>query len=505
MRPSVFTRVFPLITGDETVSREHVLLVNGLYKAYDVVPAEIGAALTADGTDIPVALTERLARRGHLTELTPEGETEELRFLAKLVRQVAKNWLSVNLMPTYDCNFRCPYCFESHRLKNGDEWLSKTMPPELLEAVFRMIEAYSSRNVRIHKLNLYGGEPLLEENYDLIEDICRRCNKLGISIEAVSNGYDADRYIDLMTSSRFSYVQISVDGYGELTDRFRRHRDGNGTYEQIMRNVELLYDNGISVCLWINTDRNRLPHIGKMVDDIRRRGLQDLPGRFVFRVRPVVSSQAKEMPVTGDEILAALMDAGMSASEAKRHIAHYGLRWDAILNEMKKDRLPALCPYRCRAHNSGQFCFDPFGKVYSCTRVVGLPDAAIGHIDVKSAKLVPSINGLLWDKRDVSTLKKCQTCSYAMLCGGGCAERAKVYTGSYFNENCSGIDEVYSYVFPRVAGERWQPGLDEELSLSWAEPLSRIPYGEKQRFINSTSSSEQKSILDKYDWTAWGI
>ena len=500
MRVSTYTRAYPLLRKNRLPDPDYALLVNGLYLSFDVVPVQTGSALSQGRTDFSKEITLRLKRRGHLTEMGEREETDVLRFLSALVRCISRQNLNIHLLPTYNCNFRCPYCFESHRLTNGEAWLTRTMPPETVDAVFKMLQKKQEQGIAISKVNLYGGEPLLEENMKLVRCICDRCSALHIPVEAVTNGYDLGEYLDVIVSTPFACLQVSVDGYGWLTDRCRRHRDGLPTYERIMDNVKKVYDHGIQTRLWINTDRDRLPQIGAILADMRARGLREVPRRFEYRVRGVMLPPGSGLNVTPEEIVDALMAAGLTREEACMHTPPYDMLSRRLSRIMNREGYPGPRPYRCKAHNSGQYVIDPFGKVYGCTRIVGNDAAAIGHIDVETAEFVPDVDGLFWDRRDVASLPKCSVCPSAMLCGGGCAERAFALSGSYFSENCREMNTL-SKMLSRIAGETWQPGMNEELSLSWAELLAPISAGDRERFMRSGSPANQMAILQEEAWS----
>lgn len=499
VRLSSHTVILPIIKANNETDSEHRLLFNGLYMAFDVVPANVADALSNGSTALENTVLKRLLRRGHLTAMSEEGEIGELKFITRLKRLLDKKHFYAEIIPTYSCNFRCPYCFESRRLKNGEEWLSKRISPELLDAYFKVLMKYRERGIKIEQLNLYGGEPLLKENHDLIENICRRCKELDIPVETITNGYDIDHYIDLIDKYHWRDIQISIDGYGELTDKLRRHKDGNATYEKIMQNVKLLYDHNIKTSLRVMTDRKRLSGLGRVAEDIRRRGLEEKAGLFGYYVTSVVSAD-KDIMVSPMEIYEQLVSSGMTEDQARSHVLQLRRAWSAVRINMNMKSLIPVFPYRCRAHNSQRLSVDPYGKVFTCFRAVGEPNASVGIINTENARFEPNVNALLWDQRDVGTLKKCRTCAFAMFCGGGCSERAKAVKGNFFSEECGQTKEIYSYILPRAVGKLWHKGMSEELSLSWAEFISKIPAKEKEQFMQAASLAQQQKIIKDCNW-----
>lgn len=75
-------------------------------------------------------------------------------------------------MVTYDCNFRCPYCYESEVSEGGRKWTKKTFTKDLVDRAFdAMLEIEPNRQKHSNLITLYGGEPLLAQNHDIIKYI----------------------------------------------------------------------------------------------------------------------------------------------------------------------------------------------------------------------------------------------------------------------------------------------------------------------------------------------
>lgn len=114
MRISTCEIILPLTGADEQPIHDHALLVNGLYGAFDVVKKEYAEKISNDNfANLPSELRERLELRGHITNKDVATEFSDMKILSRIYKKLyAKLVVSPVIMPTYDCNFRCPYCYE---------------------------------------------------------------------------------------------------------------------------------------------------------------------------------------------------------------------------------------------------------------------------------------------------------------------------------------------------------------------------------------------------------
>jgi len=113
------------------------LLVNPYSGAADIIDAEALHLLESPDTeDENVAA---LKRRGHLVE-----ETEEIDLFHSMEmysRVLHKNLSEQHLhviMPTYECNLRCAYCFEKHLYRKALK-SKATMDEKTVDTLFEVI------------------------------------------------------------------------------------------------------------------------------------------------------------------------------------------------------------------------------------------------------------------------------------------------------------------------------------------------------------------------------
>ena len=499
MRISTYEIILPLIgKGDKTIEGKS-LLCNGLYGALDVVDAETAEKLDkGDISDIPFALRERLTVRGHITCKDETGELNDARLLGRVwSKLVGHAGIGPVILPTYDCNFRCPYCFERHRLCRGQEWLDLQMKPEMVEAVFAALEKQRKMGRKIDGVTLYGGEPFMKENKETVRNICTHAKEMGLGLSGITNGYDLDGYIDLLEEFGFKKLQVTVDGVGKLNDRRRLHRDGMPTYDRILQNVALVLDHGVDVSLRVNVNGDNIGGIKALMDDLAARSLTESTGNeqkgsFSYYFKAVSEDLDSPTRVTEKQVMDEILAAGIQPVDAIEKQSQYSMIKTGLDAAMKKEHYPAFSTAFCGAEQ-GMMCIAPDGLLYPCWDLVAKEEDAVGFTDVETGRFFFNFAKAKWRTRTSDLMDACQTCPYILICRGGCAPEAKRMHGSYFRESCGECREIFAFVASRIVGQKWEETKEDELSASLAGPISRLTEQERNLLMTTTN---QQVILD---------
>ena len=142
------------------------------------------------------------------------------------------DYLRISL--TDNCNLRCFYCMP-------EEDYHFTPSNQLMQA--DEIEAIASIFVRegVKKIRLTGGEPLVRKDFS---DILNRLSTLGVQLTLTTNATRLHEFVDEIKHAGIQSINISLDTLQE--DRFilMTKRD---QHKQVMQNIQLMLDNGISV------------------------------------------------------------------------------------------------------------------------------------------------------------------------------------------------------------------------------------------------------------------
>lgn len=97
---------------------------------------------------------------------------------AQKYEKIYDSKLTLFILPTGNCNFRCPYCFE-----NSQPYLGNAMTEEVQNAIIKFVQRQIHNYTALH-ICWFGGEPLLEPLVikNLSEKFIQICKKRFISI-----------------------------------------------------------------------------------------------------------------------------------------------------------------------------------------------------------------------------------------------------------------------------------------------------------------------------------
>jgi uncharacterized protein len=146
---------------------------------------------------------------------------------------------AVSIQLTDACNLACGYCYFAHKAP-------RAMDPATIEATLAFCLANADPAAPRFGVNFFGGEPFLAaESMDRLATVLSRGfakhhPHLALRFSTTTNGtlFDA-RALELVQRHRI-HVQLSLDGQGHAHDRYRRYRNGRGSFERIERNLPLL-------------------------------------------------------------------------------------------------------------------------------------------------------------------------------------------------------------------------------------------------------------------------
>lgn len=360
-------------------------------------------------------------QEGRFTEIPPEilDTLRRARFLLPTdtnERDLIIYWLnaeifkdsdcqSVVICPTLECNFACPFCFESSQ---NDRRIMDERTMERLTALVQQ-RLTGKRSLEV---TWYGGEPLLA--LDVIRQLSPKLRSVArearkqYSSQMITTGYllSASTVAELVLEHAVKFFQVTLVGPRDYHDKMRPLKGGQGTYDRILGNLMEIArtTHNIRVAVRLHFDVNNLELLSEIVKSLR----ENLDQRFVFTpaaTRPYGDGFLQEEAVSEASVQAALIRAGRDEPST------YSL--DHLLRIQFPKPFWAVA---CSAPRYSSLIVGPSGELYSCWEGVGKDEYRVGDL---SSGLDPC-KLLEWYRPGIPA--DCEGCLVLPICCGGCPD-----------------------------------------------------------------------------------
>lgn len=413
-------------------NQQYYFLVQGYTGAIDLIKTEIALLLkkskNGDSFDhINSETLDLLKKRGYITSKTKEEEIKHLQNISEFIHNKRKKTNSFLFAVTQNCNFRCPYCYENGVSNYGNDWSKSVFTEKLVDKAYEaMIKIQPDRNNRKDVIGLYGGEPLLKENYEIVKYIIEKGREQGYSFRATTNAYDIDHFSDLLGNGNIDHLHTTIDGLQNTNNKRRVHFQNKDTFSKIMDNIEIALKKGVKIQKRVHVDKSNFGEVEELMQYFKKRGFLDNSNFSTYLAR-VVDYEAKcHTPSSKELSNIDYLERAISLKEKYPNINTFRIQDFNVKRHVKKivSNNSLMIPNitYCGA-NTGMLIFDPQGDIYTCWEKFGIKNHAVGSFrnDLEFNKLV--LNA--WQNRTVGNIEQCSKCKYALWCGGGCAAMLK--------------------------------------------------------------------------------
>ncbi|MBD5359560.1 MAG: radical SAM protein [Bacteroides sp.] len=296
----------------------------------------------------------------------------------------------LRILTTTGCNAKCPYCYEK-----GIQpfFMTKTVAQNIVN--FITSEIKSGDKIRVE---WFGGEPLLNiKAIDYISSQIRLSIPDGANFASnmITNGYliTPEILVKMKNDWNLKQIQITLDGEGASYERVKGL--GNGSFDRIINNIELLVRNNIKVDIRINFGADNIHEINKLLDYLSR-----LPYKDKLNVYPA--------KIFSSTTTRGYFDLEEETIQINRLFKKYGFRRGATL-------IPRAFHTSCMASYPHFYTISPKGKIFKCDRQFLDKDSIA---DVKDKPLSSEL--IQFVKSNMSVSAKCKKCKLYPLCWGGC-------------------------------------------------------------------------------------
>jgi len=334
------------------------------------------------------------------------------------------------LILTEDCNLRCKYCFDDYFEERANKKSCGIMKLSLLDDIINFIEKTKIDDKII--ISYFGGEPMM--NWEFIEKSLPIFNsKFNCEFSINTNGmHFTKERINFLIKNNVN-ISLSLDGKKEYHDINRINKNGDGSWEEIMKYLPYL----ITKLKRNQKEMNILMVVNKN------------NYKYVYDNYKFCSIDLKSPTDILFDFLDELTD---------EYIETLRIQLTKIRNTIK---IPPLFVYKKMQNKSNFYCWAPMaeatitstGKLFFCHQLVP-----------KMTEINDNFYGDIWDgyynknyyeimKKSVdfsqNKLEECNVCPSNKWCAGGCSAANWWNTKSYEkkNKNQCKINNILTEIF----------------------------------------------------------
>jgi uncharacterized protein len=413
------------------------LAVNTCWGTSVAISNETATQLTTHGIQgLSTTTIGTLIQHCILTSQTP---AQERKIFRQVIVERGKRALSADvrayLMPSYDCNLKCVYCFQ-HKIR----WAMPLtrMSEQTALAAFRYLEAMFHEGTP-RGITLYGGEPLGPDNRPIVEFICSESRRRQFSLMSATHGWNLDQYFDLLGPKNISVLHVTVDGPQSTHDRRRIGPHRGATFERIMAHIEMALSRETRIRMRVNVDAGVLDRLAEFGSYLEARGLLANP-LFSVYVAPMFATKSQLNSARAEKTATLITESAL----AKKLGEHPDLARTFGGHPPVYDRIAALVTGSLPAPAAGHCCYgtrtivlDPAGSIYSCVFLAGEREYAVGCYLHSKHKVSNDTSEWI----DQGTRRCAVTeCKYALYCGAGSPYDSFARHGTTISSSCNCSD-----------------------------------------------------------------
>ncbi len=378
---------------------------------------------------------EEWIKKGYLIDPEEEDKKYKHAYL-NFIQKREKDEVQLFFVPTYNCNFACSYCYQDGYNKAVELVAKKT-----IEGFFNYINRHFAGIKKY--ITVFGGEPLLpgEKSKSVISDIIKKSVQANIDLTFVTNGYTLTDYITILKKAKIREIQITLDGIEETHNKRRPYKNGEGTFDKILKGIDSVLEAGIPVNLRMVIDKENITGLVRLAEFAKNKGWTKNPlfktqlGRN-YELHYCQKNQNKlyDRLDMYKEIYKLIKENPVILEFHKPAFSISRFLFD---NGELPEPLFDSCP-GCKT----EWAFDFTGNIYSCTATAGKSGESLGTYYPKETNKQEIIDE--WEERDVTTIPECKNCNLQLACGGGCGAVAKNKSGNIHSPDCRPVKDLMS-------------------------------------------------------------
>lgn len=322
-----------------------------------------------------------------------------------------KDTLSLIILPTQNCNFKCEYCYEIHQNKS----ITKNDEIELIRA----IKAYiNEKKIKILNIEWFGGEPLMK--FDLVcnvtNELKKFCeeNNVDYYVSMTTNAYllNVDKFKKLLELGCNTY-QITIDGLKEIHDKTRKLKNGGKSWSKIINNLECIKEinENYNIKLRFNYCWELIDNIDEFFTFLKDKFLRD--NRFTLYPAKM-NDYEKDLPVTGIDTQYDYVTTNYLLEKMKE----YEILPDHYIKSL-------LISSVCYGRMNNNFVIDYDLTLKKCTELLYDESNIVGKIENGKFNIIEEkLNKWIIPPHNIIEKYDCINCPDCSICLGGLCSKA---------------------------------------------------------------------------------
>lgn len=341
------------------------------------------------------------------------------------------------------CNLSCLYCYTL----NLKEYTDKNMMcPKTLRAT---IDFFCADQDDIEFI-WHGGEPLLAglEFYRKIIKIQKNWKLKG---KRVTNTLQTNatlitpEWVKFFAENDF-FIGVSLDGPKEFHDQLRTYPNGKGSYDDVMKGINLLRQAKIfnGVICDISTVNYKFPkEIFNFFISSRIKKLKFTRVKSIGHCNNVSSLAIS--PAQYTDFMITIFDHWLDLDDPEIEIRDIQSVVNLILGGNRRE-----CIYMGQCDQFVTVYSD--GSIYGCDSFPKIDELYFGNIFEKPIKVRSSPHLLAFRKLLKERKKFCQTCDWYFICQGGCAKDNYDQLTSIqpLDEICKNLQRYFKHISTKI-------------------------------------------------------
>lgn len=352
--------------------------------------------------------------------IVPNNVDESLVYMDQYRSQTDNTNLHLVIMASTGCNFDCKYCYFDYEHLN----FTRESSDAILKFVKNIIGNY--KGIRV---DWFGGEPLLakEEVIYLSKELkhIAKMNKIPIVGTITTNGYNLDiETFNKLVSSNIINFQITVDGIKSMHDYYRPLKNGQGTYDTIVNNLDDINEKGEGY-YFVNVRNN--------ITTSNYNACKEFGTIFYKKFGDNKKFRLTRYPVKNW--------GGNKINKIKDQLVGEKSYLEIINTSLNSNLLDALDSMRCFASKRNAFVITPDCKIRKCSHIGNSAielDNNIGEINMDGSSNLN--HELISEWCNIIISKECMLCKYLPECINNHCPMYSMYP----SKNCSAaLEQVF--------------------------------------------------------------